>query len=107
MGARMRRLGRNGGASGREPYAMSVDPLEKRGEIGRLLALEDVLRIEIAQSRQIGAVVVGEDQLGSINCRAARIGPAQQAHRVVASGVGLARRGMLHPGVPSIYSRAA
>src|ERR1700687_2471838 len=107
MGARVRARARNVGAPGCEPYAMSLDPLEKRGEVGRLLALEDVLRIEIAQLRQIGAVVVGEDQLGSINCRAARIGPAQEAHRVVASGVGLARHGMLHPGVPSIYSRAA
>src|ERR1700687_4871391 len=107
MGARVRRLGRNSGAPGRELDAMLLDSLEEGRQGGRSGALEDVLRIEVPQLRQVGAIVIGEDQLRSINRGAARIGPAQQSHRVVASTVGLARRGMLHPGVPSTYSRAA
>src|ERR1700683_2068276 len=107
MCARMRWLGGDADASRRELDAVLLDPIEKRGQIVWLAAIEDVLRVELTELRQGGAVVVGEDQLRGVNRRAARISPAQQPHRVVASRVRIASRRMLHPGVPSIYPRAA
>src|SRR5580693_6087947 len=103
MGARVRRLGRDGGAPRRELDAVLFDPIEKRSQIAWPLAVEDVLRVEVAQLRQVGAVVVGENQLGGVNRRAARIRPPEQPDRVVASRVRLAGRSMLHPGIPSVY----
>jgi len=75
----VRRLGRDRDASGRELDAVLFDGIEKRGQIGGPIATEDLLGSRIAQLRKVSAVVVGEDQLGSVDSGAARISPAPAA----------------------------